>query len=245
MEVDILISSSLEKILSPCNLTTEIGVPSGANLRLFRDPVREGQSRMVVCCDKRAASRLRRRFSAPRVYAHNGQLLSLTFVGMRPIADRHPESLPRGLYSSGAIATAPQRKGGTVAAGGGERADKSLRAWVLPPPSSSPAAAAAGVEFALEWVEQQASEADARRVVPGIADLYEEFMRNCKQYPDGEEKSRDFMEEKELAIPSAAAETKYGDQPRPRHRSWSGEEKWEEDGKEEEKGKKEKHGSVT
>lgn len=233
MEVDIRISTSLQKISSPCTLTTEIGVPPGAKLRLFRDPVKSGQSRIIVCCDKPTASRVRRRFSAPRAYTHDGQLVSITFVGMRPIAGRHPEShAPRGLYS-GAATTAPQRKG-RAAPGGGEGADESLRA-------TAAAAPVAGVELALEWVEQ-ASEANGRRA-PGIADLYEEFTRTCKQYSDGEEISRDCMEEKELTIPSVA-DTKY-EEPRPRHRSWSREEKWEEDDAEEEKGEKENHRTFT
>lgn len=236
MEVDILISSSLDKISSPCNLPTAIGVPPGAKLRLFRDPVREGQSRMAVCCDKRTASRLRHRFSAPRMYTHDGQLLSLTFVGIRPIVDRrHPsEPLPRGLHSSGVAATAPQEQGG-LAAGVGRGAERPSRARVLPPPSSS---SGAGVEFALEWVDQ--AEADGP-CVPGISNLYDEFMRIRKQCSDGEEKSREFSEDNEFATNSAATTIQNG--PPQRHRWWSGKKKG--DDEEEKKGEEEKHSSVT
>lgn len=237
MEVDILISCSLDKISSPCNLTAAIGVPMGSKLHLFRDPARAGQSRIVVCCDKPTASRLRRRFSARRAYTHDGQLLSLMFVGMRPITHRHPETLSRG-FQNGSTATAPQDKG--AARGRGE-ADKSSRVWLFPPRSRSPAVVATGVEYALQWVEQ--TEADGRHA-PGIADLYDEFMRTRQPYNDGEEKSRDFMEEKECTSPPTAKEI-HNRPRRRRHRSWSGEEKGEEEEEEGGKGEEEKHHSVT
>lgn len=225
MEVDILISSSLDKISSPWNLTTAIGVPPRAKLRLFRDPKREGQSRLLVCCDKPTASRLRHRFRVSRVYTHDGQLLSLTFVGMRPMADRNPESLTKCLCDV-ATATSPQEEVGAPAAGGGGGGENASRARILPPPSTS-SRAAAGVEFALEWVEQ----ADANSLhAPGIADLYEEFTGNRKRFENGEEKSREFIMENKQCT------TIYQ---RPRHRWWSGEEKGEE-GEEEEKGGEEK-----
>ena len=235
MEVDILVSTSLGKISSPCNLTAAIGVPSGAKIRLFRDPVRAEQSRIAVCCDKPTASRLRHRFNAPRAYTHDGQLVSLTFVGMRPVADSHPKPMPRDACK-GSTAMAPQEKKGVRRGGEGGAETMSSRASLLVPPPSLPvagAAASGGVEFALEWLEL--AEVDGRRV-PGIAELFEEFTRTRKHCSDGEEKSRDLMEEKECD---------HG-QPRPRHRSWWSEEEAQKDGEEQEKrGEEEKQSRLT
>lgn len=152
-EVNIQISSTMEQIVSPCNLARAIGVPPGAKLRLRRDTAKEEQSRMVVRCDRRAASLLRRRFSKPRPYAHEGQLTSLHVVSMTPVVD-HGDN------------------GGAVLrpAEGGAKSPRYMGVATAPPPSSSPVAG--GVEVALEVIER--AKADGLHV-PGVAELYGEF----------------------------------------------------------------------
>ncbi|CAN0144593.1 unnamed protein product, partial [Pylaiella littoralis] len=116
MEVDILISNP--KIISPRDLAMAIGAPPGAKLRLCRDAAatgRQGQSRMTLHCDTRTAFNLRHRFSVPRSYAHDSQLTSLTFVGMRPTVvgeggHRHHDSL--GASSHDGAAAVPLPPGG-------------------------------------------------------------------------------------------------------------------------------------
>lgn len=154
-EVIIQISSTMEQIISPCNLARAIGVPPGAKLRLRRDTARRAeQSRMVVRCDRPTASLLRRRFSKPRPYTHEGQLTSLLVVGMKPVVDRGDD---------GGAFLRP-------AEGGAESPRRLMGVAIAPPSSGSPIA---GVEVALEVIER--AETDGLHV-PGVAELYEEFL---------------------------------------------------------------------
>lgn len=162
MEVDILISSAFEAIVSPCNIARAIGIPDGSELRFRRDGegLASSGTIMVVRCDKPTASRLRHRFSAPRLYTHDGLLTSLKFVAMRPVSNSHAppwRSLPRDPNIAANTAGLLECSGFGV----------STKA---PPPSTSP-----GVETALDAVE---SDRDASLHVPGIAELYDEFLRS-------------------------------------------------------------------
>lgn len=192
MEVNMKISSSLEKIVSPVHLATAIGVPSGAQLRLCRDVEKAGQSKLVVRCDKFTASSLRRRFSVPRAYAHDGHLTSLTFVGLRPITDQG-----NSLHTLRKVQTtlAPTGEG----EGGVESSSRHGAAkTVLSSCSSSSSAGAGGVGVALDLLQR--AEADGRRV-PGIAELYDAFMRSTRKTPE-----RFVNEEEKLAAEFAADE---------------------------------------
>lgn len=246
MEVDLLISNA--KIVSPCDLATAIGVLPGVKLRLCHDAARPGQSRMTVCCDKRTAFHLRHRFIVPRAYAHDGQLASLIFVGMRPAAVvegghhyHHLDTLGAGFRDGAAALPLTPGRG----AGRGEATSSRFSATMALPttPSSSPAD---GVEVALEKVER--AEADGRRI-PGIAALYKEFLgertKTCHQQRfdgGGEDKLGDFWTDRErieFAITakgeekySSSREAKRGSSRQSRMRSWHDEEAKDEEAEE-------------
>lgn len=156
MEVSFLISSTLEAIVSPCDLSTAIGLPRGARL-LLRAP-KPGTTMMVVSCDKPTASRLRRQFVRPRPYVHQGSLTSIVFVAMRPLL----VAMARDHGDGGAVAAATwrARTASTTVVG---------TAATLPLSSRSP-----GVEVALDVIDSSES---AGLHVPGIAKLYDEFLR--------------------------------------------------------------------
>lgn len=259
MEVDLLVSNA--KIVSPCGLATAIGAPPGAKLRLCRDTDRPGQSRMTMCCDRRTAFHLKHRYSVPRVYAHDGQLTSLAFAGMRPTVvfegDYHLDgSLGAGFRDGAAALPFASGGGRRIGRGGGVAKSSSFSAaMTLPTTPSSTPVAGGGVEVALDEVEK--AEADDRRV-PGISALHAEFLRRRmktwreqRHDDDREEKLEDVRaerqsnnfattakdEEKTYASSHEATRGSSTDNWRPRlsrMRSWNEEEEGDE--KEEEKG---------
>lgn len=211
---------------------------------------------MAVCCDVPTALHLRRRFSVPRAYAHDGQLTSLTFVGMRPTVivdqgDHHHDSLRS--------AALPPTSEGKKEGGGAKSSRFSAAMMTLPTPSSLPAG---GVRVALQKVER--AEADSRRV-PGIAGLYEEFLtrtKTCREqrYHDDGEKLGAFWadrggktftatledEEKTSSSREAKRDSSTDNRRRRRHRThWWNEEEEEEKQKAEEKEEEKKDSNVT
>lgn len=159
MEVDILISSPIDTIVSPVNLAGAIGIPPGVHLRLCRDPTNSGKSRLIVRCDKRTASNLRHRFSNLSPYAHEGHMTSLKIVGVRPIFPPREED-PGDLLPGGS------RDGTSVPAVEG-------RSKASAEPSST--SSSAGVEHALDIVGLEAD--GLLRDVPGVHELHYFFLR--------------------------------------------------------------------
>lgn len=173
MEVDMIVSTSIENISSPSTLAATIGIAPNSKLLFYRDHHEGGAqsacTKMVLRCDKSRASHLRRRFSNPRPYTHDGLLTSLKFVAMRPVVadacDIHQITQPgptRGARLSGCSCTAQ------------------LTAWYdssLPFSSSrrTPSAHPAGVQHALDLVKNLEA---AGLSVPGIAQLWEEFLHS-------------------------------------------------------------------
>lgn len=160
MEVDLLISSSIDTIVSPARLAGAIGVPPRAKLCLRRDSTDPDKSRLVVRCNKRTASNLKHRFSALSSYAHEGTLTSLKVVGVRPIfqwregqGGDHPWRNPR--HDGARISATAQERSGA-------RVELSL------------VDLACGVEYALHVVGLEAD--NPLRDVAGIAELYNEFL---------------------------------------------------------------------
>lgn len=175
-----IVFTSIEKISSPSTLAATIGIAPNSKLLFYRDH-HEGSAqpactKMVVRCAKSRASYLRRRFSNPRPYTHDGLLTSLKFVAMRPVvADAsyiHQATLPDSCYDA--------RLGGCSGTA-------QLSAWYdssLPFSSSRRTSSAhpAGVQHALDLVENH--EAAAGLSVPGIAELWAEFL-HCAMPLDG------------------------------------------------------------
>lgn len=167
-----IVFTSIEKISSPSTLAAAIGIAPNSKLLFYRDHHEGGAqsacTKMVVRCDKSRASHLRRRFSNPRPYTHDGLLTSLKFVAMRPVVadacDIHQATLPGSSYDARL---------------GGSSRTAQLTPWYdssLPFSSSRRMSSAhpAGVQNALDLVETH--EAAAGLSVPGIAELWAEFL---------------------------------------------------------------------
>lgn len=190
MQVDIVVSRAFEaSILSSCalcDLAEGLGIPRGVDLRISPDRSNHKKfaaTRIIVRCDQQTASRLRHQFSSVTPYVHDGVLTSLRVVASKPTTFGKCSVLKRRGDVRGTLPIEDKRRQCRSRASCTPPTHDVVK-WSSAPTTSTTAEGwqsavssivSGGVQAALSAVEKE--EAAGLRTVPGIIELYNEFLR--------------------------------------------------------------------